>query len=60
MNCPLDGNVLEKVLLKDVRVDVCTRCHGVWLDRDEMGRLTHHFSYSKKEESGRYWRDGKL
>lgn len=36
MECPNDGEQLEKVLFHNVEVDYCRRCLGVWFDKDEL------------------------
>lgn len=39
MKCPLDGTPLAKIERSGVEIDHCPRCHGVWLDRDELERI---------------------
>lgn len=36
MECPNDGEQLERVLFHNVEVDYCPRCLGVWFDKDEL------------------------
>jgi Zn-finger nucleic acid-binding protein len=39
-NCPAcDGQRLYVLQLRAIEIDVCPRCDGVWLDRDELRRL---------------------
>ena len=38
MNCPNDGEYLEKVLFHLVEVDYCPKCLGIWFDKDEFRR----------------------
>lgn len=40
--CPKCGNNLAEVKLKNVRVNRCTGCGGVWLDKGELEKLTQH------------------
>ena len=35
MECPNDGEYLEKVLFHNVEVDYCPKCLGIWFDKDE-------------------------
>ncbi len=36
MNCPKCGMKLVEVHYKDVAVDKCSGCDGIWLDAGEM------------------------
>ena len=36
MQCPNDNENLEKVLFHNVEVDYCSKCLGVWFDKDEL------------------------
>jgi Zn-finger nucleic acid-binding protein len=38
--CPNCGGLMDAEDAGDVRVDVCIKCHGVWLDAGELKRLT--------------------
>lgn len=44
MRCPVEQSALEMVRLAHgddvVEVDHCTQCHGIWLDRDEAGKVS--------------------
>jgi Zn-finger nucleic acid-binding protein len=37
MNCPSCNARLEECECGAVMVDICSRCHGVWFDPDELG-----------------------
>jgi Zn-finger nucleic acid-binding protein len=39
MNCPRDGAALRQVVRQGITIDVCTRCHGKWLDQGELEHL---------------------
>ena len=39
--CPRDGVELNEREFGGVKVDVCPRCHGVWLDAGELEQLLH-------------------
>ena len=36
MECPNDGENLEKVLFHHVEVGYCPKCLGIWFDKDEL------------------------
>lgn len=38
MKCPNDGNDLESKTFKKVKVHECSKCDGLWFDRDELRR----------------------
>jgi Zn-finger nucleic acid-binding protein len=38
--CPADGSDMTKIKRQGVVVDVCQRCHGVWLDPGEIHLLS--------------------
>jgi Zn-finger nucleic acid-binding protein len=40
LECPHDGAALLALHCRGVEVDHCLQCHGVWLDRGELMRLT--------------------
>lgn len=55
--CPNCGGLMDGEDAGDVRVDVCIKCHGVWLDAGELKHLTEtddakyrEFSPEKIEE----------
>ena len=39
MKCPKDGYDLITQTLRDVQVDTCAHCGGIWLDAGELERL---------------------
>ena len=39
MRCPKCGSELLEIDYKDLKIDKCTGCDGVWLDPGEMDRL---------------------
>lgn len=46
LNCPkCDGNLVE-TNFEGIKIDVCNKCHGVWLDAGELALVTH------KDEKG--------
>ena len=39
MRCPKCGSELQEVDFADVRVDKCSKCEGLWLDKGELEKL---------------------
>jgi Zn-finger nucleic acid-binding protein len=39
MRCPLCDVPMREVTRRNVKIDVCTECKGVWLDRGELDHL---------------------
>lgn len=37
--CPVDHTVMIKEDHKGIIIDRCTKCHGIWLDHDELEAL---------------------
>ncbi len=46
MRCPKCGMELIEIDYKDIRIDRCSECEGIWLDSGELERV------SKIEKSG--------
>jgi hypothetical protein len=42
MKCPKDGYDLHMETIHGVPVEVCARCHGLWVDAGELEHLVHH------------------
>lgn len=42
INCPKDGKRLTRYEFRNVEIDVCSSCKGLWLDEGELSKL--HFS----------------
>jgi len=40
MHCPKCGMELHEERMEGVAVDICSTCHGVWLDDGELAKLT--------------------
>lgn len=38
-SCPVDGNSMNKRIIKNVIIDQCPKCAGVWLDAGELELL---------------------
>jgi len=41
MTCPRCGGTLANRMFRDVSLDTCTSCHGLWLDAGELAMLAH-------------------
>lgn len=39
MNCPKCKAVMEQVQICGTEIDRCTRCRGIWFDRQEQSRI---------------------
>ncbi len=39
MQCPLCNVPLHMTVRKDVEIDYCPQCRGVWLDRGELDKI---------------------
>lgn len=41
IDCPCDGKPLFKIKCgnTNVLVDICLKCHGIWLDKDELDKI---------------------
>jgi len=37
--CPADGSVLDLYSLAHIEFEGCPKCHGMWLDKDELRKL---------------------
>lgn len=42
MRCPKDGDTLVSRQQRDVTVEECPTCQGMWLDRGELETLAKH------------------
>ena len=41
IQCPKCDGTLHETNFENIRIDVCDRCHGVWLDAGELSQITH-------------------
>jgi ribosomal protein L31 len=41
LHCPRDGSDLAERAFRNVRIEVCPKCHGVWLDTGELEMVLH-------------------
>jgi hypothetical protein len=39
--CPVDQEDMNKIIVQNVLIDKCPKCHGIWLDGDEVGVLNN-------------------
>jgi len=48
LNCPRCSIVMRKLKKKDVIIDVCDKCNGMWLDDNEIHKLVEIAKSSSK------------
>jgi len=41
IKCPRDGTELDERSFGDVKIDVCSKCGGVWFDAGELEMVLH-------------------
>lgn len=46
LQCPKCDGVLHETNFENIKIDVCDKCNGVWLDAGELAQVTH------KDEGG--------
>lgn len=39
MKCPTDGTDLQMTERRNVEIDYCPKCRGVWLDKGELDKI---------------------
>ena len=49
MKCPRDGTDMTTEDLRDIEVELCPKCHGRWLDLDELDKLEATVSSTEEE-----------
>ncbi len=52
MHCPRDHVALVSDSLREIPVDRCPRCNGIWFDGGEMERMVHYYRM-KAEDANR-------
>ena len=40
LNCPRCKTHMKKIVKKDVVLDICKKCGGMWVDADEIEKLS--------------------
>jgi uncharacterized protein len=50
MQCPKCSGRMVEADFENIRIDVCSDCHGVWLDPGELAQIAHH-----EESKGGSW-----
>lgn len=53
-HCPVDGEVLTKVVVRNVVIDKCPKCHGVWLDGGELDLIKRAVATDSGDRQFRY------
>ena len=41
LQCPKCDGTLHATDFESIKIDVCDKCHGVWLDAGELAQITH-------------------
>ena len=54
LRCPSCGAELLDVERHNVRVDACLKCHGIWLDRDELQKILEYEGFGSGAAPQRY------
>ena len=44
MQCPKDKSAMRTILAKDLTLEVCDMCGGVWFDEEELIRIARTFT----------------
>lgn len=47
LTCPKDGKPMHTLMYKNVEIDVCSICHGVWLDSGEFEKINSLVNIAK-------------
>jgi Zn-finger nucleic acid-binding protein len=42
MNCPKCEIRLDQIYLRDVPIEKCSKCEGIWLDKGELELIAEH------------------
>jgi len=50
--CPLDGELMEKVIVLNLVLDRCPSCEGVWLDGGELDLLRRAIEAGMRDDFG--------
>jgi Zn-finger protein len=50
VHCPHDNSKMSKKIVEGITIDKCPKCHGVWLDSDELDKITE--SIDDNSDSG--------
>lgn len=48
MNCPVCKNAMIVLELREVEIDYCLVCKGIWLDKGELERLLGNVQKAKE------------
>jgi len=53
LKCPRCGIKMEKLKKSNVVIDVCKKCHGMWLDAGEIDKLANMANKIKGGKNGK-------
>ena len=48
MLCPIDGTKMDAKQFKEIEINICPSCKGIWLDRGELEELIVAHEKDKK------------
>ena len=48
IHCPVDGAKMDIKKIKDIEINICPLCNGIWLDRGELEELIVAHDKDKK------------
>lgn len=53
LSCPVDGSTMEKLVLNgtEIVIDLCPKCKGAWLNKDETEELEESLGQSRSSGS---------
>ena len=51
VKCPICNIDMKTIMVKEVEIDKCPKCEGVWLDKGELDDLAEKESKTTKSES---------
>ena len=55
MICPKCQGSLVSSDFENIKIDVCSNCHGVWLDAGELAQALHHIQDKNSNWIGRWF-----
>lgn len=41
LQCPKCDGTLHETDFESIKIDVCDKCHGVWMDAGELAQISH-------------------
>lgn len=50
--CPVDSNIMKKVVVNNVIIDRCEKCGGIWIDKGELELIKDAIDSSQGDRLG--------